>query len=167
MFRLPRAAPSPTVQGAGQNFSPVRNFPGASLSTTGNAEPSRMPPSSAEKAKTIKPTRYPVYMEEAPTKPGFGQSANSGAALWLLCAFILVLVIYPLSIGPAVILHQTHPAWRPAIELAYKPIVTLMERNPSIRALFTRYVEIFRLPPTTSASPPPPAQTNSPAAPGK
>jgi hypothetical protein len=109
-------------------------------------------------------------MDDSSTKPGAPEpgtdSAHGGSSLWFVWAFFLLVVIYPLSIGPAAKIHRKHPAARPAIETAYKPVTTLMEHSTHVRDFFVWYAEkIWKL--DSPGPPPPTTQTNSAAAPGK
>jgi hypothetical protein len=66
---------------------------------------------------------------------------RGGGPSWLLWIVLLLLVVYPLSLGPAAKLHLAHPAARPAIEGVYKPLTTLIDFNPHVRDFFVWYVE--------------------------
>jgi hypothetical protein len=50
------------------------------------------------------------------------------------------LVLYPLSIGPAAIMHQKHAAARPALEAVYKPVTALVDYSPRVQRLLLWYM---------------------------
>jgi hypothetical protein len=77
-------------------------------------------------------------VEQLESKPG--QADASGWWLWLWVA-VAVLIFYPLSVGPAVLLHQAFPAARPAIETVYQPLLVLDAKVPTFRKAIRWYVE--------------------------
>jgi len=74
------------------------------------------------------------------------ERGGSGAISLLWLSFLL-LVAYPLSIGPAARLHRSTPAARPAIETFYKPLELLIRSSPPIEKAFEWYVTVvWRVP---------------------
>jgi hypothetical protein len=73
---------------------------------------------------------------EAPPERTHG----AGGVYWLVWAPFLLLVVYPLSIGPAARLHKACPPARPAIEAAYYPLVALGKDNEKIASSLNWYV---------------------------
>ncbi len=109
-------------------------------------------------------------MDDTSSQPGTQEpqttSARGGSTLWLIMAVFLLLVIYPLSIGPAAIIHQKHPAARPAIEVVYKPVTALVDHSPRAQTLLLWYMQkVWRFPLLPPQSPT--APTNSVPVSGK
>lgn len=57
--------------------------------------------------------------------------------LWLL---VFLFIVYPLSMGPAAVLHKQWPAARPAIEAFYAPIVFLIANYPAVEKFYAWYI---------------------------
>jgi len=74
-------------------------------------------------------------------QPDAAPMRGGGVATWLLWLSV-VLVAYPLSIGPAARLHQSVPAARPAIETFYRPLTLLMRRIPPLDVAIQWYVTV-------------------------
>jgi hypothetical protein len=78
------------------------------------------------------------------TRPPEDHEANApvrgSRGLWPLWLCFFLLVVYPLSVGPAAWLHKRQPAARPAIEGFYKPMTLLMDYCPPVRDFFVWYV---------------------------
>ncbi len=70
-----------------------------------------------------------------------GGTPPSSPGLPVVWALILLLVIYPLSIGPAALAHKAWPAARPAIEALYKPVTALIALSPPVQGFFMWYVQ--------------------------
>jgi hypothetical protein len=85
-----------------------------------------------------------------------------GSYYWALWALFFVLVLYPLSIGPAARIHEKYPAARPVIEIIYLPLTTLIDHSQPTANLSMWYVmkvwKAYASPPTNapakSATPP-------------
>jgi hypothetical protein len=60
---------------------------------------------------------------------------------------LVVLLVYPLSIGPAAHLAKKFPATEGALEVAYLPVVALAHQVPLLeRALRWYIVDVWRYP---------------------
>jgi hypothetical protein len=70
---------------------------------------------------------------EAQTEP-----AHRGAFTWLLWFFILLFVVYPLSIGPAAKFCQIYPAAEPPLNILYQPLGRVAAHCPPV-FLFLRW----------------------------
>jgi hypothetical protein len=93
-------------------------------------------------------------------------STRGGGGLWLLAGFVLLLVIYPLSIGPAARIHQKYPAAAPAIEAIYTPVTVLADHSPRLQIFVLWYItNVWGLAPQVPTAPTVP--TNSVPASGK
>lgn len=66
-------------------------------------------------------------------------SASGGHFSLFVWAFLFCLVVYPLSIGPAALIHQKHPPLRPVIETSYRPLTELMEVSPPVERTISWY----------------------------
>ncbi len=80
----------------------------------------------------------PASRIDAPVQPP-EPAGGSGYSLLAWIGFIL-LVAYPLSIGPAALIHQKSPPLRPFIEGAYKPITVLADKSNVVRNCLTWYI---------------------------
>jgi hypothetical protein len=63
--------------------------------------------------------------------------ALSGAFLWI---GVLLFIVYPLSLGPAVLLARNHPATGPALSVIYAPLLGLIENSPPVKKFFDAYM---------------------------
>lgn len=63
-----------------------------------------------------------------------------GTVLWLS---VLVFIVYPLSIGPAVVLYEKHPSMDAIFEVLYAPLVALTENCPPLEEFFDGYVRFW------------------------
>jgi len=83
-------------------------------------------------------------LEQAKAAPAADSSRDhpSFFGLWFW-AVILLLVIYPLSTGPAVRINQVYPASRPVLEAVYKPLELLADISPPIGRLFKLYFTMW------------------------
>lgn len=76
----------------------------------------------------------------APSQEPCAPGRDFGGTMWILWTGFFVLVVYPLSLGPAARLHQSSPATRPAIEAFYAPLTMLIKTSPACRAAAEWYV---------------------------
>ena len=69
-----------------------------------------------------------------------GESEQSRVGWWLGWVLFFLLVVYPLSIGPAARVHMACPGARPAIETFYTPLVVLAKSNKQVARFFSWYI---------------------------
>ncbi len=77
------------------------------------------------------------------------QKKKPTAGLWITIALIVVLVGYPLSIGPALYVATRRPNPEAAIEIVwpvYRPLGALAEHFPRLRDLMHSYVSHWVFP---------------------
>ena len=80
--------------------------------------------------------------ENAPLpQPDAAPQRGRGGATWLLWLSVLV-VAYPLSLGPAVKLYEAVPATRLAIATFYSPLKDLMYRIPPLQKAMEWYMKV-------------------------
>jgi len=75
----------------------------------------------------------------APQPPNGPQRGSHCA--WVLQLLFLLLVAYPLSLGPAVKLLKSYPAIRPLVEAAYAPLVFLADRWSLLYDFLSWYIK--------------------------
>ncbi len=73
---------------------------------------------------------------DAPQSPQEGHRAGT---LWLVILIVL-LVVYPLSLGPAAKIHKRYPATRRAIETLYWPIASLARHSDTVSRFYEWYL---------------------------
>jgi hypothetical protein len=73
-----------------------------------------------------------------PEPPAVRERGSPG---WLVWGLLFVVVVYPLSIGPAAMLHSRFRLARPVIEAIYAPVVFLIEHSKPAEKFFSWYVE--------------------------
>jgi hypothetical protein len=73
--------------------------------------------------------------------------SRGGHLVTFLWFFFILFIVYPLSIGPAALLHEKAPFARPAIEAAYAPITLVCNHCRPIQKAFEWYlINVWRLP---------------------
>ena len=66
-----------------------------------------------------------------------------GIFVWVC---VLLFIVYPLSMGPAMKLHEVGLLPKPVIPLVYKPIIFVSDRVPLVSSFFDWYfVKIWRM----------------------
>jgi hypothetical protein len=81
--------------------------------------------------------------DAAPVEPE-PRRAGAGLALWLT---LLLLVAYPLSVGPAVWLAERNVVPKKAVEVVYAPLEALAEHSQFAGRFLDWYVGLFWSPP--------------------
>jgi len=61
---------------------------------------------------------------------------------WLFWACFIVFVIYPLSLGPAVRLHNKG-IWKPQIRILYKPLELAYDSSPNCAKIIDWYLKLW------------------------
>jgi|OpeIllAssembly_1097287.scaffolds.fasta_scaffold1520151_1 hypothetical protein len=87
-------------------------------------------------------------MAERPDVPEPPAHRNpSGRFTTFLWVFFLLVVVYPLSIGPVAWLHLKVPTSRPAIEAFYTPITLLVDHSEQFAGFMRWYIlKVWRIP---------------------
>src|ERR1043166_2400597 len=98
-------------------------------------------------------------MDESFTKPEGPEEQvrpdRGGSALWFVWALLLLLVIYPLSIGPAAWAIVKIPASAPPLRVVYRPIAYFTSHYPRCETALRWYLnKVWQL-----NIPPPPTAT--------
>jgi hypothetical protein len=102
-------------------------------------------------------------METEPAPPPSPREDSGGpfGFFHLLGGFLLLLILYVISVGPVAKFYRTRPMPK-VIDYFYAPVESLALHSPKWRGFFHWYVdELWRAGPT--ATPPPNAPTNSAA----
>jgi hypothetical protein len=66
-----------------------------------------------------------------------------GGPVLLLWIPVLVFIVYPLSLGPAVLLARKQPATEPALSVVYAPLGALIDHCPPVQKFLDAYVHLW------------------------